>query len=313
MQYRTFSDLSTLIRRNIHRVPHDIDIVVGIPRSGMIPAYMIALYLNKRVTDIDSFILGKIVEAGERAKYIRQTTIKKVLIVDDSVCSGCAMNKAKEKLLPILSQYEFVFMSPIVTTIGRSYVDLYLEIIDDARIFEWNVFHHSLLSHAALDIDGVLNIDPVMDDDGVIYSTFLDTATPLFVPTVKINTLITCRLEKYRKQTEKWLQSHHVQYEKLIMLDMPPKSERIKWGKHGEFKANYYKQHNDLFLFIESNRSQASIIAELSNKPTLCVETNELLCISKRPLQKRINHWIKRKFPRVSSLLSPFYQRMTKI
>ena len=125
MQYRTFSDLSTLIRRNIHRVPHDIDIVVGIPRSGMIPAYMIALYLNKRVTDIDSFILGKIVEAGERAKYIRQTTIKKVLIVDDSVYSGCAMNKAKEKLLPILSLYEFVFMSPIVTTTGRSYVDLY--------------------------------------------------------------------------------------------------------------------------------------------------------------------------------------------
>ena len=71
MQYRTFSDLSTLIRRNIHRVPHDIDIIVGIPRSGMIPAYMIALYLNKRVTDIDSFIVGKIVEAGERDKYIR--------------------------------------------------------------------------------------------------------------------------------------------------------------------------------------------------------------------------------------------------
>lgn len=39
----------------------------------------------------------------------------------------------------------------------------------------------------------------------------------------------------------------------------------------------------------------------------------ELLCINKRPLQKRVNHWIERKFPRVSSLLSPIYQRIIHI
>ena len=97
------------------------------------------------------------------------------------------------------------------------------------------------------------------------------------------------------------------------MLNLPSKFERLRWGKHGEFKANYYKQHDDLHLFIESSQTQAITIAEQSGKPALCVETNELLCINKRPLQKRVNHWIKRKFPRVSSLLSPIYQRIIHI
>lgn len=44
MQYRTLADLSNLIRKNIYKVPHDIDLVVGIPRSGMLPANIIAMF-----------------------------------------------------------------------------------------------------------------------------------------------------------------------------------------------------------------------------------------------------------------------------
>lgn len=35
---------------------HDFDLIVGIPRSGMIPAYTIGLYLNIDVTDVSSFV-----------------------------------------------------------------------------------------------------------------------------------------------------------------------------------------------------------------------------------------------------------------
>ena len=52
MQYRTIRDLSDLIRRNLWKIPHDIDLVVGVPRSGMLPASMIALYLNTKFTSI---------------------------------------------------------------------------------------------------------------------------------------------------------------------------------------------------------------------------------------------------------------------
>ena len=67
MVYKTISELSELVRSNLYKVPHDIDLVVGIPRSGMLPAMMISLYLNKKVTDLDSFIEGRTFESGERS------------------------------------------------------------------------------------------------------------------------------------------------------------------------------------------------------------------------------------------------------
>lgn len=301
MVYRTIEQLSALIRTNLHKVPHDIDLVVGVPRSGMLPAMMIALYLNKRVTDIDSFIDGKIYKAGERSQYISNKAIQKVLIVDDSVSTGSAIGKAKKKIQDASLSYQFIYLAPIVTTESKGLVDIYLEIIDDDRIFEWNLFHHAMLQYACLDIDGVLNVDPIfeVDDDGPNYIHFLENAKPLFIPTAPVDTLISCRLEKYRQYTEQWLQKYNIQYNHLVMLDLPSKAERMKWNKHGLYKAQYYQQHNELCFFIESSREQAQIIALNSHKPVLCVEYNELLFFPPPPLSlfKRIKLYIRRHYP----------------
>ena len=300
MQYRTFTNLSNLIRDNIAIIPHDIDLILGIPRSGMIPAYMIALFLNKRVSDLDSFLKGHIVEAGERAQYIEQTPIRKILVVDDSVCSGSAMLKAKKKLKDANLKYEFLFLAPIVTTAGKDFVDIWLETIDDSRVFEWNVFHHAILGQACIDIDGVLNIDPMVDDDGPIYTNFLQTATPKFLPTVPIGTLVTCRLEKYRLQTEQWLKEHNIQYKNLIMLNFPNKATRVAWGKHGEYKAKCYIEDSSACIFIESSKEQAEIIARMSYKPVLCVETNQLLQYHPELSNfKRLKRKLKKMFPKL--------------
>lgn len=300
MQYRTYTNLSNLIRDNIAIIPHDIDLILGIPRSGMIPAYMIALFLNKRVSDLDSFLKGHIVEAGERAQYIEQTPIRKILVVDDSVCSGSAMLKAKKKLKDANLKYEFLFLAPIVTTAGKKLVDIWLETIDDSRVFEWNVFHHAILGQACIDIDGVLNIDPQVDDDGPIYTKFLQTATPKFLPTVPIGTLVTCRLEKYRPQTEQWLKEHNIQYKNLIMLNFQDKATRVAWGKHGEYKAKCYIEDSSACLFIESSKEQAEIIARMSYKPVLCVETNQLLHYHPELSNfKRLKRKLKKMFPKL--------------
>ena len=295
MQYRTLADLSSLIRKNIDKVPHDIDLVVGIPRSGLLPANMIALYLNKYMTDIDSFIEGRIYSAGERGQFIREIGIKKVLIVDDSVGGGHAMTLAKSKLTTIAEKYELIYLVPIVSSFGKSMVDIYFEVIDDDRIFEWNLFHHGMLGNACLDIDGVLNVDPECDDDGPIYSNFITTAKPLFVPTIKVGALVSCRLEKYRGLTEQWLSEHNIQYNHLEMLDFPTKDSRIAWGKHGEYKGEYYRNHPEYWLFIESSKEQAETIARISCKPVICVETNKLLQYQqKKSLYKRLKRKIHR-------------------
>lgn len=299
MRYVTIKELSDVIRKNIWKVPHDVDLVVGVPRSGIVPASIIALYLNVRLTDIDSFLRGDIFSVG----YTRENTIKsaqnvkKVLVVDDSVNAGLTIGKIKEKLKSIADKYELIYLSPIVRTQSAKLVDIFFEVIDEDRIFEWNLFHHSFIGLSCLDLDGVMCCDPKIDDDGEEYLKFLQTATPLFIPTVKIGTIITCRLEKYRSQTEAWLKKYNIQYDNLVMLNFSTKEERVRWGKHGEYKGEYFK-NSPHFLFIESSYSQALKIAKISHKNVICIESNSLLYIG-LPLWERLKIYLGTHYPRL--------------
>ena len=92
MKFRSFEDLAEAVRANLHRVPHDIDVVVGVPRSGMFPASMLALHRNTALTDLDGFIQGRILQHGIRREKpgIRASAElwRNALVVDDSVDSG---------------------------------------------------------------------------------------------------------------------------------------------------------------------------------------------------------------------------------
>lgn len=311
MRYVTLQELSNLIRNNLWKIPHDIDLVVGIPRSGMLAANMIALFLNTNLSDIDSFVEGRMYSNGmTRGDYVRKPeAIRKVLVVDDSVCSGTSLNDAKSKLKKIQDKgYVFVYCVPIATSIGSTMVDLCFEIIDGERVFEWNLFHHGILGNACVDIDGVLCCDPEEDDDGEKYLAFLQSTKPWFIPTVKIHTLVSCRLEKYREQTKKWLDDNNVSYQNLVMLDFPDKASRVRWGKHGEYKGEYYR-NSECRLFIESSSRQAAIIAKVSNKPVYCVETNELLQVPSETRFKKLKRNIRKHFPKTYNVM----QRVTHL
>ena len=83
MNYRTIDDMNKAILGRLYIFPRDIDLIVGIPRSGMFPANLLALYLNCKVTDLGSFINGHIYQTGERGKFIDVHRFRKVLVVDD--------------------------------------------------------------------------------------------------------------------------------------------------------------------------------------------------------------------------------------
>lgn len=305
MRYITTAYLSDLVRRNLFRIPHDIDLVVGVPRSGMLPATMIALALNKRLTDINSFVEGRVFDAGYRGSLQQWGEIHKVLVVDDSVNSGMAMTKAKDLLSEVSADYDITYLAVIASSAGIPFVDLYFELVDDERVFEWNLFHHGLMGEACLDIDGVLNVDPEIDDDGPIYLDFLKNAKPLHLPTVEVNTLISCRLEKYRKETERWLHEHNVRYKNLVMLDFPDKQTRVRWGRHGDYKADFYA-NSPCRLFVESSLRQAQIIADKTSKPVICLETNELLISRGKKIKKKL----KKLFPKTYACLKRVKNRL---
>lgn len=151
------------------------------------------------------------------------------------------------------------------------------------RLFQWNYLNHAVAGRACFDIDGVLCFDPSeeQNDDGPKYVDFLLHARPLYIPGYKIAALVTSRLEKYRPQTEQWLRENGVQYDKLYMLNVASKEERIRLGCHADFKAETYKRLDDCILFVESNSRQARQIAEKAEsrssarKPTKCSAISE--------------------------------------
>lgn len=278
MYYRNIADLNKIILKRLNIIPRDIDLIVGVPRSGMLPANLLALYLNRPYTDIHSFMNGHIYKAGARGQFFDAKQYKKVLVVDDSVASGAAMDEVREHLKPFVKDFDFryavVYMSP-----GKEHtVDYFFETVPLPRYFQWNIMNHTTLEKACFDIDGVLCVDPRPDqnDDGEKYVEFLRTAEPLFIPGSKIGTIVTSRLEKYRKETEDWLARNNVKYKKLVMLDLPDMKARQKANNHGSFKAQEYK-NSQYILFIESEMHQALEINRLTGKPVLCTATFEMI------------------------------------
>ena len=278
MYYRNIADMNRIIIKRLNILPRDFDLVVGIPRSGMLPANLIALYMSKPYTDLHSFRNGHIYKAGERGQYIDVKEFKKILVVDDSIASGSAMIKAKELIKEVSSDFEISFCAIYVIPGKEKLVDYHFEIVPLPRYFQWNILNHSTLEKSCFDIDGVLCVDPSeeQNDDGPKYTDFILNADPLYIPKSKIGTLVTSRLEKYRKETEIWLEKNGVKYNKLVMLDLPNKEARQKANNHATHKANTYKS-NEYSLFFESSINQAVEINQITSKPVFCTETFEMI------------------------------------
>ncbi|EKE20426.1 MAG: Rhamnan synthesis F [uncultured bacterium] len=278
LNFKTYSDLARDIRQSLVDIPNDIDLIVGIPRSGMIPAYMIGAFLNLPVASLDEYLNNIFASHGERPIISKNIIPKKILIVDDSINLGGSIKEAKNKLYNKNPDVECLSFAVYATRGSNKLVDFYAVICEQPRIFQWNYLYHGILSNACFDIDGVLCVDPTSDqnDDGNKYSDFILNAKPLYIPNYRIRALVTSRLEKYRKQTEEWLKKNNVQFDDLYMLDLPTKEERIKQCAHDRFKSRVYSSLDDCFLFVESDRNQAIKIANMTNKPVISLFTDEM-------------------------------------
>ncbi len=282
MNYRSLSHLSHLSNECAGKVPSDVDLVVGIPRSGMLVASIIALKQNLPLTDLYSFLRNDDLKKGSTRTYkhadlVKPQDAKKVLLVDDSISTAKSMHAALEQVRAVYPG-EVMTLAAFAEKRNQHLVDMHLELVEQPRVFEWNIMHHPFMGQACLDIDGVLCLDPTAEqnDDGPNYRDFLNTTRPLFIPSLKVAHLVTSRLEKYRPETEAWLQRNGVQYGTLHMLDLPSAEERRRLKIHHKFKAEVYSRYPQTRLFVESEERQAIEIMQLSGKPVYCIETNEM-------------------------------------
>jgi orotate phosphoribosyltransferase len=265
--YISYAQLAEDVHQWSRKLPRNLDVVIGVARSGILPATILALHRNIRLTTVDNLKDGRLFRGGHRDQHKK---VLRGLVVDDSILTGKSLEAARQKLSHVKGmhlEYGGVYMKP-----GLKY--LHHKVVPIPRIFEWNWLHHYWLSKACMDIDGVLCRDPTREenDDGVRYRQFLAAAEPLHLPTVEVHTLVTSRLEKYREETVRWLHRHGVRYTKLLMHPAKTKKERQLKGDHAARKAKVYS-NPEYQLFVESDDRQAGIINARTKKPVLCTDT----------------------------------------
>ena len=283
MVYRSYEDLADCLRRNAWKVPSDVGLIVGVPRSGMIPALMLAELLNRRCATLDDFVGGRVIQGGDRERLMRGGNPHKVLVIDDTTCLGHAMGIVRGRTAPLEGRYDITYASVYLDGEGAGRnVDLYFEDLytpgDGIYLYEWNALHHypRKTKVSMWDIDGLVCREPPRDRDQAAYERYLPEAIPMVVPTTRVGAFVTYRLEKYRAVTEEWLQRQGIRYGQLIMFDAQTREERNRREDSADFKARHYAAASWAMLFYESDARQARRIRELTGKPVFCYEDGRM-------------------------------------
>lgn len=279
MNFISHKQLLKDVRNWSNRLPDDLIAVVGVPRSGLLPALHLALHRNLHLVSLADLQAGRRPWEEPLRRFVFSKSEGRILIVDDSINTGQTLRSLRQKLTP---SDGYLFGAVYGERSHASEVDFIYRTLPQPRCFEWMLFHSSQIENACLDLDGVLceDVRYQEEDSGSGLDAWLGHlagASSRFLPGRKVLAVVTSRLEKYRPQTEEWLRKHNVQYGELVMSPHHTAVVRRAARDHAARKAEYYQQNLDARLFIESSLEQSREIAELTGKPVLCTETMEVV------------------------------------
>lgn len=270
-EYVSTARLIADTRQLAGRLPADLGGVAGIPRSGLLPAAYLAMILH-----LPLFELCRERGLRELGHGLRLTSAARrdgrILIVDDSVYGGVALELARQALRRWHPEQACLFAAIYPRPAAVGAVDLYARAVEAPHLFEWNLFNCNQTATFAFDLDGILcedwQGDEETDDEG--YRRFVREARPRWLPRRSVAPLIvTARLERHRRETEAWLLRHGVRVRDLVMGPWRDVRERRENYHAGEHKARAYAL-SSCRLFVESDERQAREIFAASGKPVLC-------------------------------------------
>lgn len=249
--------------------------VIGIARSGMLPATVVATHTGCELWSIDQQSLTmQHLGGGARTTTFNPDKSGKTILIDDSAWTGAAMRSC----LPVV-QAQF----PDAETASiywrdkpECYRPQHVGDAYDVHYFEWNIEHVSWSNDIGWDMDGVLCRDFTADedDDGERYIETMRNMEPTkWCVASKPKTIITARRSVYRDQTKAWLTKHNINVNRLIMWTggYERKAEVI-----AAWKASMIKAHR-LRVYVESSTAMAKLISVATAKinwniPVICTE-----------------------------------------
>jgi len=240
------------------RLPADLAGVVGIPRSGLLPATVIA---TKRHLPLWTVRDGQLVAAGGGYRMDNyKPRAGRLLLVDDTVARGRTLARLAGAGLGI---DKMVVAAIYVSPGSESKVDVYHATLPPPHLLEWNIWHSPYAQHLAYDLDGIICHNPPRQDD------------PRWLPCKFPPTIITARPEAERSATEAWLTRYGVQWRELIMW--PGSAGDRSAAKVGQWKARQVLSlpSDQAEFYIESEPGVADVIRKYHVR-VLCPEQGYL-------------------------------------
>jgi len=283
MRYVNYRELQLDVLAWERKLP-EFDAIAGVPRSGLLPASILALRRNIRLLSLPEVIRDP--EDCLRLSWVRASnpaakrpTGRRLLVVDDTSSCDVTLDYV---LLQLTEASRFLDISYGVVYKARrdNKARYFHRVIPQPRLFEWNWFRHMYLRKAYLDIDGVVCEDwtgPPEQANDSAFESHVAHAKPLYLPQLPVRGLVTSRLEKYRAATEFWLRGHGVIYEHLHMSPYATPEARREANQHGQDKAVVYDLDREAELFVESSHKQAKTIFSRTGKPVLSIEKQAML------------------------------------
>lgn len=238
--------------------------VIGVPRSGVVPASIVGLHRNIHVLRLEALKRPIVVSPIRRGG--RKLPPGPVMVMEDTVRSGRTIADLRAKLgRATRCGRPIIYGSLYAREESRQSVDRFHRLIPRRSVFQWNWQHVKSMQHTMIDMDGVLYPDEAEADED---------ARPLFVPTYTPRAVVTGRGEHLAAYTRAWLGKHGIKCPLHMMPSDPEKREAL--GGPAGFKATIYAADDEAQLFVESDKTQARTIAGLAKKPVLCTQTWKL-------------------------------------
>jgi orotate phosphoribosyltransferase/uncharacterized HAD superfamily protein len=261
------NDQINLTMKWLKTLPNQFDVVIGIPRAGVMIANAISLQFCIPWSLPSCFLENKQVFYSS---ILKTPEIERVLIVEDCISQGREINEVKAAIKAKYPDLTVKTGSLLVNTANESVVDYYYRNVEKKAIETvWDLL--KLDKNYVVDMDGVLNYNPSDKDTASVdsYLQFIENAQPYLLLRSKIDTIVTARPEWARKPTERWLRKHKVQYNKLVMLEghgLTPPFEAAVAHKISTLK---YTQPE---IFWESDYNQAKMIHKKTGIKVLCTD-----------------------------------------
>lgn len=234
IRFVTCADLAASAVRLASLLPPKVSRIVGIPRSGMMPAAIIASLLHRplytlRKDSVESVGGGARVWWGDIPDYEGVT-----VFVDDTTHNGGTIGHLKKLGAPINQG-----IMAVCYALNSDEVDVFAEVLPTPHILEWNLSNAPWSSALAVDLDGIVCHNPP------------EQHVPLYLfRRDAVKAIITARPTAERRATMEWLDRWGVLYRELVMWDG---SEADRWNPDlvGQWKAEHCRRLKCDF-YIES-------------------------------------------------------------